>query len=174
MLIETRNNFESFMQLHFPAGANEHDKRKWEDRFERGVEWHHADFSSRMQLQHVAPEVYPTQTDVFFTRPDERDSTDRDFDSYRLSQSVRLLIGDTYFTFANNGPCLLVKRVIHPGTPDETLSSVFSHAWCGGACEIGPLVDVITEEDGPVAENCMGLLHRALHEAINYVGTEYK
>ena len=41
---------------------------EWENRFKRGTEWQYADYSNRLVLKSISPDVYPDNKDEFFIR----------------------------------------------------------------------------------------------------------
>ena len=61
--------FEKFMSMRF---ANVSTKgsyyTEWENRFEIGTEWQYADYSNRLVLKSIAPDIYPSDRDKFFIR----------------------------------------------------------------------------------------------------------
>jgi len=42
--------------------------KQWKRRFEDGWEWQHSDYTGRLILQDIAPDVYPKDKDKFFYR----------------------------------------------------------------------------------------------------------
>lgn len=62
--------FEVFFTTRFPEKSlNENYAEVCLDRFIEGMEWQKGDYTTRRILQKVAPKVYPTDLDEFFTCP---------------------------------------------------------------------------------------------------------
>ena len=62
--------FEEFFTTRFPEKSlSENYAEVWFDRFIEGMEWQKGDYATRRILQKVAPDVYPTDLDEYFSSP---------------------------------------------------------------------------------------------------------
>ena len=59
-----------FLAIAFPNLRCKDDPyyKEWEQRFEIGMEWQKSDIRNRTILQNIAPDIYPTNTNLFFIR----------------------------------------------------------------------------------------------------------
>ena len=61
--------FEKFMQVKFShVAVTDTYYTEWEKRFEKGMEWQKSDYSNRLVLKAIAPDIYLDDKDEFFIR----------------------------------------------------------------------------------------------------------